>query len=362
MKICYDHQIFTTQKAGGISRYFKYLIDGIHDREKDESILAALYSDNIYLEKNDLPSTIGRFKFLFNSQKKILKRNQSYSKKIIKNGDFDIFHPTYFDPYYLPFIKKPTVITVHDMTYEALPHLFPANDPTPYNKRLVMEKAEKLIAISEKTKADILKFTNIPEQKIEVIHHGIDLTPPVYDEIDGLPNEYILYVGGRWSYKNFFLLIDAFEQIGKKHPNLFLVLAGGGDMAYGDSEYLHRKKLQHRVKHVNPTDAQLNTLYKKAKCFVYPSSYEGFGFPILEAFSNGCPALLSNIDCFKEIAGKGANYFEQGSMESLVAEINKIIESKAVAETLIASGKLKLLTYNIENCVSKTLDVYHSMH
>ncbi len=361
MKICYDHQIFTTQKAGGISRYFKYLINGVRETPEDDYILSALYSENMYLEKHDLPSVIGNFKFLFNSQKKILKRNKSYSKKVIKQNNFDIFHPTYFDPYYLPLIKKPTVVTVHDMTYEALPHLFPADDPTPYYKRMVMEKADKLIAISEKTKVDILKFTNVSENKIEVIYHGMDLISPVYADVENLPKNYILYVGGRWSYKNFFFFIDAFEQIAKKYPDISLVLAGGGNLAYGDSEYLYRKKLSDRVMHINPTDEQLNTLYHKAQCFVYPSSYEGFGFPILEAFNNDCPVLLNNNDCFKEIAAEGALYFEDNNLESLIFFLDKILEDKNLAQNLVTLGKEKLTQYPIQACIDKTLNLYHSL-
>jgi len=359
MKICYDHQIFTTQKVGGISRYFKYLMDGV--RKEDDCMLSALYSENVYLEKDDLPSAVGKFKFLFNSQKKILKRNKSYSEKSIKNGDFDVFHPTYFDPYYLPIIKKPTVVTVHDMTYEALPHLFSTDDPTPYFKRLVMEKADRLIAISEKTKSDILQFTNIPEKKIEVIHHGIALAAPLYAKVEGVPKQYILFVGGRWSYKNFFLLIDAFEQIAKKHPELHLVLAGGGNLAYGDAEYLYRKDLSDKIVHINPTDTQLNTLYKEAKCFVYPSSYEGFGFPILEAFKNDCPVLLSDIECFKEVAGNAAHYFQDGSLNALVKAIDDMLENKALRKSLVEKSKTCLLRYDINKCVDQTINLYKSL-
>jgi glycosyltransferase involved in cell wall biosynthesis len=360
MKICFDHQIFTTQKAGGISRYFKYLIDGIKNQENDRYLLSVLYSENIYLQPEDISSPIGKLKFLFNTQKKIAKRNKSYAKRLLQQNNFDVFHPTYFDPYYLPLVKKPTVVTVHDMTYEALPHLFPADDPTPYHKRLVMEKADKLIAISENTKADILKFTNIPEAKIEVIHHGIELHTPAYAEVKNLPTNYILFVGGRWSYKNFYLLVDAFTNLSKTYPDLFLILAGGGNLSYGDSEYLYRKKISDKVIHLNPTDPQLNTLYKNSKCFVYPSSYEGFGFPILEAFKNNCPVLLNNNACFKEIAGEAASYFEDNELESLITSLDSILNNQINTEEISLAAKQRLLKFPIQKCVDNTLSLYHS--
>jgi len=361
LKVFYDHQIFTEQTYGGISRYFKYLIDGIKNTPDIDYLLGVLNSNNYYIrdEKQILSNSI--FKPLFKTQEKLIKRNNSYSKYLVKKDDFSICHPTYFNPYFLKYLKKPLVITVHDMTYEALPQYFPSADPLPYFKRLMMDRAEKIIAISETTKADILKHSSIKENKIEVIHHGIDLNPSKYEHVPDLPEKYLLFVGARWSYKNFHMVADAFKILSVKHPDLKLVLAGGGSLTYGDSEFLMRNNILDKIVQISATDEQLNTLYKKAICFIYPSLYEGFGLPILEAFKNDCPVLLSDSSCFREIAGTAAHYFDPTSIDALTNKIEEIMENNTISLELINAGKKKLFDYPIEKCVSKTIDLYKSI-
>lgn len=361
LKVFYDHQIFTEQTYGGISRYFKYLIDGIKNTEDIDYLLGVLNSNNYYIreEKQMLSNSV--FKPLFKTQEKLIKRNNSYGKYLVKKNEFSICHPTYFNPYFLKYLKKPLVITVHDMTYEAMPQYFPSADPLPYFKRLMMDKAEKIIAISETTKTDILKYSNISEDKIEVIHHGIDLAPAKYAEVADLPEKYILFVGARWSYKNFHMVADAFKALLAKHPDLKLVLAGGGKLTYGDSEFLMRNNILEKTIQISATDEQLNTIYKNAICFIYPSLYEGFGLPILEAFKNDCPVILSDCSCFGEIAGNAAVYFDHTSLHSLIETIENIIESSTASTELISAGRVKLLDYPIEKCVSKTIELYRSI-
>jgi len=360
-KVLFDHQIFLEQKYGGISRYFKYLIDGIKKEREIDYDLSVIRSDNYYIRDEPQLLKNSIFNPLFKTHAKLLKHSNSYSKYLLKKNDFSIFHPTYFNTYFLDHLKKPLVITVHDMTYEALPHFFPSTDALPFYKRLLMEKADRIIAISETTKADILRYNNVKEHKIEVIHHGIDLSEPKYEIIENLPEKYLLFVGARWSYKNFFMVASAFKILLSQYPELKLVLAGGGPLTFGDSEFLMRNNILEKTIQISATDKQLNTLYKNAQCFIYPSLYEGFGLPILEAFKNNCPVLLSDSSCFKEVAGDAANYFDHLSLESLVDEIEKLLCNQAFTAKLINNGSNKLMNYSIERCVSKTVDLYKTI-
>jgi glycosyltransferase involved in cell wall biosynthesis len=361
LKIFYDHQIFSEQAYGGISRYFKYLIDGIKDTSDIDYKLGVLKSNNYYIreEKQLLGKAI--FNPLFKTQQKLVKWNNSYCKYLLKKNDFSIFHPTYFHPYFLKHLKKPLVITVHDMTYEALPQFFNSEDPLPYYKRLLMQKADKIIAISENTKMDILKYSKIKEDKIEVIHHGIDLRPSTYVSIDNLPENYILFVGSRWTYKNFHTVALAYKSLLEKFPNMKLILAGGGPLTYGDSEFLLRNDILDKTIQISVSDEQLNTLYKNAICFIYPSLYEGFGLPILEAFKNNCPVILSNCSCFPEIAGDAAIYFDAESVSSLSSKIYQIMENEALRVQLVNAGSHKLKTYTLEKCTAETINVYKEL-
>ena len=128
-------------------------------------------------------------------------------------------------------------------------------------------------------KRDLLKFLAVDEQKIEVIYHGIDLEKPtVFEKVENLPKHYLLFIGDRGGYKNFYLMLDAFEQISKKNPDIHLVLSGGGKLEGADVEIINRLKLNDKVHHYQVNDTQLNYLYQQAILFIYPSLYEGFGF------------------------------------------------------------------------------------
>lgn len=361
MKVLFDHQIFSRQQYGGISRYFANIYHAIENSDNIEAEISVLHTNNYYIK--DVGSILNNWAgdLLLSKKRRNYKWNKQYSKYLISKNNFDILHPTYLHPYFLKYLKQPLVITIHDMTYEALPQFFPPSHAEPYHKRLLMDRADKIIAISETTKADILKYSHVREDKIEVIYHGIDLDAPKYEGIINLPEEYILFVGDREKYKNFHIVGEAFKTLLPKYPNLKLVLAGGGCLDYGDSEFLLRNNILDDTIQISATDEQLNTLYKKAICFVYPSLYEGFGLPILEAFKNNCPVLLSNCSCFEEIAGNAAQYFDAHSLQSLVAKLELIIESPSIRKEMANLGSKKLQAYPIEKCISKTIDVYKTI-
>lgn len=359
-KVLFDHQIFTEQNHGGISRYFKYVINGIRETNDFSYQLGALRSNNYYIRDEKLLLRRKIFKSLFNTQDKIVKRNNDFTNFLIRRGEFDVFHATYYNPVFLEKLNKPLVVTVHDMTYERFPHLFSPHDPIPYHKRILVERADKVIAISENTKNDILKYYSIDENKISVIHHGISSQSPIYQEVEFLPQNYILFVGTRVSYKNFYLLAEAFRALSENDDDLYLVLAGQG-LGLAEIEFLRRIGVIKKTIQVSATDEQLNTLYKFAKCFVYPSMYEGFGLPILEAFKNNCPVLLSNSSCFPEIAGDAAHYFESGNVDSLEEKIRLIVYQQNIRTELIESGKSKLLNYSIKKCINETINLYKSL-
>ncbi|MGJ1324204.1 glycosyltransferase family 4 protein [Sphingobacterium faecium] len=363
MKVLFDYQIFVAQKFGGISRYFAELMNGVDKVEGMSSSLNVFGNINHYLSEKH----IGAFNFVEKIKKyerkthKIIKKNQLVTLNSLLDPSIDVFHPTYYDPYFIQVLNKPLVITIHDMIYENYPDIFSSDSPIAHHKRLHIEKADKIIAVSEKTKSDILKYYNLNEDKIEVVYHGIDLNQSlVSEDIRNLPQSYILYVGNRYGYKNFSLLIQAFSKLSIEFPELKLVLAGSS-LAISEQELLYRNHITDKVIQVQATDEQLNLLYMKALFFVYPSLYEGFGLPILEAFKNGCPVLLSNASCFPEIAGDAAAYFEAGSLDSFVSEMKSLLESELLREDLVKKGKEKLLNYSIHSCIEKTIKIYKSL-
>lgn len=356
-RIFFDHQKFSTQRYGGISRYFANIINAIKDLPEFDYLLGVLYSDNHYLEsKTHLPEKI---KKLLSEPRYASKINEMYCKRLLQKNNFDIFHPTYYDTYFLDKLKKPLVITIHDMTYERLPEYFWSEDPLTRNKRMNVERADQIIAISETTKKDLLAYSSVDESRVKVVYHGIDLEAPLKTKaIPNLPENYLLFVGDRSGYKNFYLFMNAFKEISKKHPNLNVILTGGGRIPISDLEFINRLKLQDKVKHINVTDEELNFLYQNAVAFVYPSLHEGFGLPILEAYKAKCPVLLSDTDCFREIGRDAAAYFHPHQTEDLINVLEQTITDTQFRKELIQKGQLRLMDFPLDKSIKETMDIY----
>jgi glycosyltransferase involved in cell wall biosynthesis len=361
VKVLYDHQIFSMQRYGGISRYFANLQRAVDDSTGFKQHNGVLFSENHYLNKpSSLPPAIG--KAIFKKERKIAKWNKRYSTLFLKYSNYDVFHPTYYDPYFLSYTKKPFVLTVHDMIHELFPENFHENDVYACYKKRCILKAHHLIAISANTKKDLQHYFRIPDERITVIHHGIDLKPNEYSPISNLPEHYFLFVGERVGYKNFGVLTEAFSRLSKERHELFLVLAGGRPLTVQETADLTSKEILNKVIQITATDTELNTLYKNARCFVFPSLYEGFGLPILEAFKNGCPVVLSNSSCFPEIAGEhAALYFDPTSSRSLEDQIALILSDENKRNELVVQGRARLSEYPIEKCTQRTLAVYKAI-
>ncbi|WP_017259308.1 glycosyltransferase family 4 protein [Pedobacter arcticus] len=363
-KIFFDHQKFSTQKFGGISRYFANIIEEIKKHKDFDYLLGVANSQNFYIknEKQFLNNSLANYLLKSEYGYRTFKTNELYCKYLLKQNNFDVFHPTYYDPYFIKQLKKPMVTTIHDMTYERLPEYFWVQDPLTSQKRISAQRADKIIAISETTKRDLLTYLEVDERKVEVIYHGIDIDSPLaLEEVKNLPNEYLFFVGDRGGYKNFYLMLDAFAILSKKHPNLNLVLSGGGKLVGADVEIINRLKLNTKVHHHQVNDAQLNYLYKNALLFIYPSLYEGFGLPILEAFRANCPILLSDTDCFLEIAQDAAAFFNRYSLEDLMLQIDELISHESLRKNLVEKGKERLKDFPIENSMKQTLELYKSL-
>jgi len=367
MRVLYDHQIFI-QNYGGISRYFCELIEQFRKEDSTiNSILSLKISDNYYL-KNIYGNKYTNFfsKSNFKGGKKVeCFLNNKQSSKMLKKMNYEAFHPTYYDPYFLKYIgDKPFVLTVYDMIHEVYPDLFKSSDKTIENKKLLIEKADKIIAISESTKRDIIKLYDIPQEKIEVIYlaSSLKLNSNCSDIIvNNLPERFILFVGQRAGYKNFDLFIEAISEIFKEDKGLKLVSVGGGEFSIKELDMLSILNIKDKVIHITADDNTLSMLYKKALVFVFPSLYEGFGIPVLEAFNCECPVALSNSSSFPEVAGEAGIYFDPTNKASIKDSIVKIIYDKKLQNELREKGKLQSQKFSWEKIAEKTKQLYSGL-
>lgn len=360
IKVQFDHQTFSMHRFGGISRYFASIQESLNKEAEFEFERGILYTTNHYLkdESFPLPKWIGDI--FLQKERRRSKWNKRYSKLKIKKNDFDVFHPTYYNPYYLRKLNgPPIVLTVHDMIHELFPEYFPHFDDTIYLKRISIENADHFIAVSQTTADDLKRLFNIPDEKVTVIHHGFypsekddQYTPPCQN--------YILYVGERGGYKNFYRFLEAVADILISN-NINLICAGSKPFCKAEQETIRRLKIDQLVTHITPNDGELNQLYSKATLFVYPSLYEGFGLPILEAFSNNCPMAVSDTSCFKEVGGDAVAYFDPYDVQSIKQTIEQVLLTPGKADALRAAGLQQLQKFPLNLCMQKTMDVYRMM-
>lgn len=282
--------------------------------------------------------------------------------RFMKQGKFDIIHPTHNNAIeILPHIgSTPLVITVHDMTHEIFASDFPASDPSSARKRVFAERADRIIAISECTKNDLVRLFNIDPDKIDVVHHGNSLKlPEKPDRFDlNLPERYVLYVGGRNGYKNFSRFAEAFARVAAQDSSIHLICAGGGAFTPTELTLLQQLGIADRAQQRWVTDAELAVLYNRSQVFVYPSEYEGFGLPILEAFECGAPVLCARASCFPEVAGNGSLYFDPCVPEDMARSMQQVIASPEQQAILRAAGVTRLEAFSWKKTAEKTLETY----
>ncbi|EDM37561.1 mannosyltransferase [Pedobacter sp. BAL39] len=357
INILSDHQIFDMQRFGGISRYFANIYHHLKTDKNYSNELSILKTSNYYLEE-DTFSANPIVQLFLKKQRKQAKFNRKYSLKKVSGNRFDLFHPTYYDPYFLGALKKPFVLTVHDMIHEIYPIYFASFDQFARYKRETIQRADHIIAISETTKQDLQHFFPIPDEKITVVYHGVDIKKkqdqPLLENID-FP--YILYIGDRSGYKNFYTMATAFKEISNSYKDVQLVCTGSPFNSV-ETEFLIRSGISEKVVHISATDTDLQSLYQHAVFYINPSLLEGFGFPILEAYENECMVLLSDTSCFHEIAGEAAMYFDPNSVQDISSCMSKAIDDLSVKKKLIGKGKDQLLKFPLQKSMQETINVY----
>lgn len=373
MRILFDHQIFQNQKFGGISRYFFELWQHF-SQMGIRCEFTVRYSDNEYirhlpditrLEQFSIPKLskhkLGKAALkYFNGPLKLqrLAANKEASIEALKHGNFDVFHTTYFDDYFLEHIgDKPFFITVYDLTHQIFPEYFPLNV---LDKNFnLLNKASAILAISHSTKRDLIQFFDIPAEKIFVTHLASNLksTKPNEVFLQKLPEKYVLFVGNRTAYKNFYFFAEVFAKLAKEHPNLHLVCTGS-KLNGAEKNFLSNLGIANKVHTHFVDDNTLALLYQNATCFVFPSLYEGFGIPLLEAFENNCPVLASNTSSLPEVGGNGALYFNPKHFKEMFDCLKKVIESQPLRQNLINSGLEQVAKFSWQNTAKETLKIY----
>lgn len=283
-----------------------------------------------------------------------------------------IFFPVQAVPVFLPKESRVT-LTVHDLAFRKYPETFTSVTRFKLDFLLnrAIARAQNIIAVSESTKQDLIKaFPELSKDKIHVIHHGFnherfDTRIPTQTknhtlEAFGLRDQqYILYVGALQPRKNLVRLIEAFNLFKPDAPEAKLVLAGEPAWlsqeifaAQMDSPYRNDILIPGKI-----PSAHLPTLYQGARCFAFPSLYEGFGLPILEAFASGVPIVTADNSSLTEVAGEAALFTNALDSHMLSGQLLRLWRDDILRRTLIEKGKRRLKAFSWDTCAEKTLSL-----
>jgi len=361
MKVIFDYQTFTIQKYGGISKYFVSLAKELILSKVDLKIVSPFYI-NKYINEIDKEYVYGKgpLKVPDKATKLLLNINSFLYNQKIDLLKPDLVHKTY---YYDSNYKKPYVITVYDMIHE----IYYSDSKNKAGLRIIEQKkksilkADQIICISDSTKKDLLKFIPVNEEKIKVIHLGVDqikLDHTVYEDKSDKP--FLLYVGKRDGYKNFKLLIEAYSASSKLLKDFTIIAFGGGKFTNYENLLFQKLNINNKkIINIQGNDLILNHLYKTAHAFIYPSIYEGFGIPPLEAMSQNCPVIVSNSSSIPEVVGNAGVYFDPKSVESLLSAIESIVYSDSKIKSFVNLGRERIKEFSWAECAKKTIDTYN---
>lgn len=368
MKLFLDPQIYYFQTFGGISRYYTEIFSILSQKENIEVLLPVAYSENAYLRHSVLKKPASLSEFFFKTASALgistrsLQRKQAEKLLVraLNNTEYDLFVPTYYNPFFLRHIhEKPFVLTVYDMIHELFPEYYQGQSLTVVrDKLLLMEKATMIIAVSQNTKKDILSvYPHIDASKIEVIYHGSSINVQPALQLS-LPQKYILFVGERANYKNFKLLLEASLPLLKRNADLFIVCAGGEKFKAEEASEFQKLGVEHQLIHRPFQEQELGTYYANALCFVFPSLYEGFGIPVLEAMTCGCPVVLGRHSSFPEVAGEAGVYFDSNNVQDLTAKIELLVTDHSVRNAYAAKGLQQSQLFKWSAAAEQCLNVY----
>lgn len=336
VRVAIDEQIFAIQRFGGISRLFAELARYfITDSTLDVELmpLDAPVVNRYLLDDPTLAPALG----LRSARSQWTALAWYFSH--IERRRAPLIHSTFYLPHGLASPKgTKRVVTVYDMIPERMPQTRRRLDFLTMKRRYI-ERADHIICISSATRDDLLDVYGSIARPITVVPLGVDPRfSPKAPRLADLPAQYVLFVGHRGQYKDAPVLIRAFAEIASCHPELKLAFVGGGRFATREADEIAAAGLTDKVVQVDLPDADMPSAYAHASAFVFPSRFEGFGLPALEAMASGVPTILARATSLPEVGGPAARYFTPGDSDELASALDEILDQESTATRMRAEG------------------------
>ena len=354
----------------GIGTYVRNLVTGL-SRQGDETRYVLLCRP----EDREFVAGLGpRFEAAVERSGNYSVREQVSVPLALRRARVDLFHA----PHYVvsPLTACPFIVTIHDCIHLRFPQYLP-NRAAYYYARTMMamaaRRARRVLTVSEASKDDILHYLRIPADKVEVIYNALDerlASPPTPEEIARvrdrfmLTSPFILYTGNIKPHKNVDRLIEAFSILRRRgFADVKLLVIGDEISRYQNLRRLvHRFQLHQQVRFLGfVPDATLRALYGLASVFVFPSLYEGFGLPPLEAMAAGVPVVTSNVSSLPEVVGDAALLIDPMDAGAIAGAIARILGDDALRASLVTRGHARVQAFSWTRSVARIREVYEEL-
>lgn len=363
MRVFYDGQIYTIQNAGGINRYFANLITRLP--EYFTPILTICESRELNYPVHPNLKIFFYKRLGFRPERVSYGLEKYYFRAVTALSRANIIHPTYYSLLTRQEINSyrcPVVLTVCDMIHERFSEQIGPIGHNAEEKQKAILAAQAIICISENTKKDLLERYPLLEGRVTVTYLASEIDASISHGSEPVPHQpYYLYVGSRSSYKNFNGLLAAFAKAISVQPGLILCVVG---LPFNETEekLITALKLTEHIHHYGyASDRHLAKLYRCSTAFVYPSLYEGFGIPLLEAMSCGTAVVASNCSSIPEVVGNAGLLFNPNATGDLADILLLLLDSPTERDRLIALGLQRTQMFSWDKTVAQTLDVYRSV-
>ncbi len=360
MKILFDYKIFYQQRYGGISNYFYQLSKEFIKREIDLKITSQVHK-NEYLKKIPNSCLVGNFFTFLPHKLNFITENFNHfnARLFIKKFQPNIIHETYYSKkkYYS---NLKTVCTAYDMINEIYPNYSPNFKYVYQIKKDTFKRANKIICISNKTKEDLIKYFDVETHKIEVTHlsstfENYKLEKSNYKKF----NDCLLFVGSRYGYKNFERFLSAYSKSNYLKNNFRIIFYGGEKPNSYDYKVINKNNINFKnILFFNDLDFSLSYMYSNVLALIYPSMYEGFGIPILEAMTLGCPVISSNGGALREVGGDGLQYFNPNEIDDIKNKLENFLNSENFIKEKVNYGFERSKKFSWKKCAEETLSIY----
>ena len=367
MRILYDGNIYALQPAGGITRYFGSLISRLPDNFAPSLVLGHTLNSNYPPHRNLKVLQYDEFHRLPFSYRLSLNYSKIRDRAMragLARTRFDVIHPTYYtllEDRAIDSYRGPVVITVWDMIHELFRAELDPDGGFAAQKRRAIEAAQRVICISENTRTDLLDRYPIPENKVVVTHLASELDESLAHGSEVVPaRPYFLFVGRRVWYKNFDGLLKAFAKVVSKCPELALCIVGE-PLEDSENKRIADLGLSDRIEYYGyPNDEHLAKLYRCSRALVYPSRYEGFGLPPLEAMACGTVAVVCRTSSIPEVVGDAGVFFDPDSGDDLTDILDYLSRDESMRENLILKGRDQAKKFTWERTVAQTIEAYRA--